>query len=116
MASLTAYKRCGTEENKLCLVSIALLVREFDGLSSVCEILRGLSKINICGSWLAYPVWCLHQIISLKILTSNMKIQKMNFIALELNMWIVLSTTIFRTARMTATITSNKYHKCTPEG
>jgi len=31
-------------------------------------------------------------------------------------MWIVLSTTIFRTARPTATITSNKYHKYTPEG
>jgi len=116
VASLTAYKRCGTKENELCLVPIALLGREFVGISRVCEILTYLSKINICSRWLAYPVWCLHQIISLKNMTNNMNIQKINFIAYELNMWIVLSTTIFRTARPTATITPIKYHKYTPEG
>ena len=60
VASLTAYKRCGKEENKLCLVPLALFGREFVGISSVCEILRELSKINVCSRWLAYPVWCLH--------------------------------------------------------
>ena len=53
MAAVTAHKLSDTQGNNVALG------REFDVISHVCEILRHLSKLNICRRRLACVVrWC----------------------------------------------------------